>query len=205
MISARLHGWAMTMCAAGLSLAIHLFVPNEVRTDSGPEGTSLQAWEHQQDFASYTFWILLHEQNKLKLSAHQVGQLKTLAADYAKTHIRDHAAVELAGVDVRSLLKSSHTELSSIEAALRKSEAAVTTERLDRTKAIRTALEVLTLEQLEAWKATIRDPQSGTKLWNGVSRHEPVCDQDRPNDAQQSSPYMGATGHERLVTPAELR
>jgi Spy/CpxP family protein refolding chaperone len=174
----------MPLCVAGIGLAAVLLVPSEGRSHPGPGGASFHYGGHQKDFASRTFRLLLHNQKDFNLSAEQVGKIESLAADYAKTRIRNQAAVELAEVDVRSLIKNPQSELSAIEAALRKSEAATTIERLDRVKAIRTALAVLTPEQRESWKTKMRAPRHhgdghhGPTCGNGPSRHESAVNQD---------------------------
>ncbi len=183
MLQTRLYRWAMPLCVAGIGLAAVLLVPSESRSHSGSGGMSFYHGGHQTDFASRTFRVLLHDQKDFHLSAEQVGKIESLASDYAKTRIRNQAASELAEVDVRSLIKNPQSELSAIEAALRKSEAATTTERLERVKAIRTALAVLTPEQRDSWKTKMRahhhrDGHHGPTCGGGPSRHESVGNQD---------------------------
>lgn len=206
----------MTLSVVGLGLAAVLFVPNEAQTDSRPGGSAFHQWKHKNDFASQTFWMLLHEQKQLKLSAGQVDQLRTLAADYTQTYLRNHEAVELAEVDVRRLIQMAQAEPSAIEAALQKSEAANSTERLDRAKAIRSALMVLTPEQLEAWKTKIHNryhsrnqrPHSG----NGEGGRQRVFNHDRAVETKNSEQaarrsangWMGLSSPERGAASIEL-
>lgn len=182
MLQTRLSQWTVTMCVTGIGLAAVLFVPNEGYTDSGPGGTWFRHGEQKKDFASRTFRALLHQPTDFTLSAEQVGRLEVLAADYARTRIRNRAAAELAEVDVKALIKNPQSELSAIEAALRKSETATTTERLDRVKAIRTALAVLTPDQREGWKAKMRerhhDLRQRSTCGNVTGRHERVFTHD---------------------------
>lgn len=156
MLQTRLSRWTVAMCVGGIGLAAVLLAPNEGYTDSGG-GTWFRHWEQKKDFASRTFRLLLQDHKDFNLSSDQIGTLEGLAADYARIRIRNRAAVELAEVDVKALMKNPQSELSAIEAALRKSEMATTVERLDRVKAIRTALGVLTPDQRETWKTRMRE------------------------------------------------
>ncbi len=154
---ARKRRWSITVILMGIGLAGMVFLPAEGRTDPGWGQSFSHHREHKRDFASRTFHALLHDQKDLNLSAEQVGKIESLAADYAKTRIQNRAAVELAEVDVRSLIKNPQSDLSAIEAALQKSEGAKTSERLDRVKAIRTVLAVLTAEQRDAWRTKMHE------------------------------------------------
>ncbi|UVT15101.1 MAG: hypothetical protein H8K04_14920 [Nitrospira sp.] len=184
MLQIRLYRWAMPLCVASIGLAAVLLAPSEGRSHPGPGGATFYDGGHQKDFAGRTFRVLLYSQKDFNLSAEQVGKIESLAADYAKTRIRNQAAVELAEVDVRSLIKNPQSELPAIEGALRKSEAATTAERLDRVKAIRTALAVLTPEQRESWNTKMRTPRHhrdkhhGPACGNGLSRHESAVNRD---------------------------
>ncbi|NGZ10200.1 MAG: hypothetical protein CV088_12565 [Nitrospira sp. LK70] len=216
MLQARLSQWTVTMCVAGIGLAAVLLVPNEGYTDSGPGGTWFLHGEQKKDFASRTFRALLHHPTDFTLSAEQVGRLEVLAADYARTRIRNRAAAELAEVDVKALIKNPQSELSAIEAALRKSETATTTERLDRVKAIRSALAVLTPDQREGWKAKMRDrhhdQRQGSTCGNVTGRHERVhnLDDTAVTSVSQESALladnepMGTTQSEMSVDLSEL-
>lgn len=177
MLQARLSQWAVTMCVAGIGLAAVLLVPNEGYTDSGG-GTWFRHWEQKKDFAGQTFRLLLQNRKDFNLSSEQVEKLEGLAADYARTRIRNRAAVDLAEVDVKALMKDPQSELSALEAALRKSEMATTTKRLDRVKAVRTALGVLTSDQREGWKAKMRERHHGSTCGNVTEHHERVLHLD---------------------------
>ena len=155
MLQPRLRRWTVTLCLLGMGLSGFLLFPVEGRTN--PRGASLHHGEHQRDIANWTFRMLLHAQKDLNLSADQVGRIEALALDYAKTRIRNRAAVELAEVDVKALIKNPQSELSVIEAALHKSENMNTAERLDRVKAIRAALTVLTPDQREVWRSRMHE------------------------------------------------
>lgn len=156
MLQTRSNRWSVAMCVTGIGLAVVLLVPNEDYADSGG-GTWSRHWEQKKDFAGRTFQLLLQDHKDFNLSSEQVGMLEGLAADYARTRIRNRAAVELAEVDVKALMKNPQSELSAIETALRKSEMATTAERLDRVRAIRSALGVLTPDQRETWKTRMRE------------------------------------------------
>lgn len=216
MLQARLSRWAVTVCVAGIGLAAVLLVPSKGYTDSGSGGTWFRHWEQKKDFAGRTFRMLLQDHRDFNLSPEQVAKLEGLAADYAKTRIRNRAAKELAEVEVRSLIKNPQAELSAIEAALRTSEAATTTERLDRVKAIRTAFAVLTSDQREGWKAKMRerhhDQRRGSTCGNVTGHHERVFTQDgtaMERGSQESTLLSdngptGTTGSESSIDSSKL-
>ena len=106
------------------------------------------------DFAGHVLRSLQRHAKDLGLSGEQVTQLKGLSTDYEKARIRGEADLKLAEVDVQSLVHDDKAELSAIEAAVRKSEAAHTALRLDGIKAVRAATAILTPEQREKWRAS---------------------------------------------------
>jgi Spy/CpxP family protein refolding chaperone len=107
-----------------------------------------------QHFVGHTFRSLLRHAKELGLSEEQVTKLKTLMTDYSKTRIRDKADVKLAEVDVRALAHDQKAEMSAIESAVRKSEAAQAKLRLDGIRAVREASATLTPEQREKWRSS---------------------------------------------------
>jgi periplasmic protein CpxP/Spy len=107
-----------------------------------------------QHFVSQTFRSLLQHAKDLGLSEEQVTKLKAMMTDYRKTRIRDKAEVKLAEVDVRTLAHDQKAEMSAIESAVRKSEAARAKLRLDGIRAVREASATLTPEQREKWRST---------------------------------------------------
>jgi Spy/CpxP family protein refolding chaperone len=159
--------WGLAACLLGMGLTATLLFPMESRADPNPESYSHHGG-HQGDFASRALRALLHEQPELNLSDEQVGKIKTLALDYAKTRIRDEAEVKLAEVDAFALIVDEKADLSAVEAALRKSEQAKTVVRLDRVKAMRAAGAVLTPEQRDKWQARMKE-----RHWEG--RHGEAC------------------------------
>lgn len=112
---------------------------------------------HEQaahDFVGHFFRGLQRHAKDLGLSGDQTAQLKSLSTAYEKTRIREEADLKLAEVDVQSLVHDDKAELSAIEAAVRKAEAAHTALRLDGIKTVRAATAVLTPEQREKWRAS---------------------------------------------------
>lgn len=154
MIRGRMR-WREGATLLGIGLTMTCTLPEEGFAHPNP-GTS--AWQgiHKEDFASRTYRTLLRNQKDLQLSPEQVRTIESQSIDYAKTRIRNDAAVSLAEVDVRALLTNPRSELSSIETALQQSATAQTLARLERVKAIRTVLAVLTPEQQDLWRAQIR-------------------------------------------------
>jgi len=128
-------------------------LPTEGRADGGHGFSSHHGHRGHKDFVGHALRRLLHKQKDLNLSEEQVGKIKSIATDYAKTRIRDKAEVKLAEVDVRALIFDEKSDLGSIETAMRKAESAKTTLRLDAVKAMRAAKAVLTPEQREKWRA----------------------------------------------------
>jgi Spy/CpxP family protein refolding chaperone len=107
-----------------------------------------------QHFVGQTFRSLLRHSTELGLSGEQVTKLKSLMTDYYRTRIRDKADVKLAEVDVRTLVHDQKAEMSAIENAVHKSEAAQAKLRLDGIRAVREASATLTPEQREKWRSS---------------------------------------------------
>lgn len=208
MSKARVSPWARIVSMAGIGLAGVLLFPMDGRADVGSGRSAGYHAEHKRDVASRTFRMLLYDRHDLNLSAEQVGKLEGLAADYARANIRNRASVELAEVDVKALMRNPQSELPAIETALRKSEAASTTERLDRVKAVRTALALLTPDQRDIWKARMRDRHRdghrGPACGTGPSyqRHA-FSDHDDINGTAISR-ETGASSADGTVASAEL-
>lgn len=109
------------------------------------------------DFAGRMLHRLLRDKKDLNLSEEQVGKIKTIAVDYAKARIRGEAESKLADVDARVLFFDDKADFSAIEGAIRKSESAKTAVRIERAKALRAALAVLTPEQRDKFREGMRE------------------------------------------------
>ena len=120
----------------------------------GYDSQQHRGMHNSQHFVGHTFRSLLRHARELGLSEEQVTKLKTLMTDYNKTRIRDKAEVKLAEVDVRTLAHDQKAEMSAIETAVHKSEAAQAKLRLDGIRAVREASATLTPEQREKWRST---------------------------------------------------
>ena len=150
----------------GCALLAGMFSVSGVRADAGPGMSRLQyghgrAMQYRQggvmdNFAGHALHGLLLNQQALGLSDEQTSKIKAIAVDYAKSRIQGEADVKLAELDVRTRMFDQQADLSSIESALRKSERARTTLRLDGVKAFRAATAVLTPEQREKWHQSKR-------------------------------------------------
>ncbi len=148
------------MLAFGFLLAGAVCVPAEVLANPGRGMIREGRAEHggaMRDFAAHALQGLLRHQTDLGLSEEQSAMIKAIAGDYAKTRIRGEADFKLAEVDVRTLVRDEKADLSTIEAALKKSEGAHTALRLEGVKALRTATAVLTPEQREKWGASMKE------------------------------------------------
>src|SRR5919106_711217 len=80
-------------------LTTAFILPSEA--NANPRGGHAQQWGGKSDFAGRILHSLLREQKELNLSEEQVGKIKAIAVDYAKTRIRGEAEAKLAEVDVR--------------------------------------------------------------------------------------------------------
>jgi len=113
-----------------------------------------QGTPERRHLVSHTFHSLLRHAKDLGLSEQQVAKLKSLMTDYKKARIRDKADVKLAEVDAQMLAHDQKAEMSAIEDAVRKSEAARTKLRLDGIRTLREASATLTPEQREKWRSS---------------------------------------------------
>lgn len=174
-IRAYMRRLGIAACFLGVGLTAALFFPIESRANQTPGNYSSHG-KHGEDFASRTFRTLLRSQKELNLSPEQTDKIEAQAIDYAKTRIRDEAEVKLANVDLSALIRNTQSDLPSIEAALRKSEHAKTLARLDRVKAIRAVVVVLTPKQRDSWRARMKDRyregRQGRMCRDESGRHE---------------------------------
>jgi|GEM_PF-1730022 len=149
-----IHARIMTVLIAGAFLVglpafVHAEPDKEMHRDSHSEHD--RAAHH---FVDQTFHSLFRHAKDLGLSEEQVAKLKTLMTDYEKARIRGEADLKLAEVDAMTLAHDEKAEMSAIESAIRKSEAAHANMRIDGIKALRAASAVLTPEQRDKWRAS---------------------------------------------------
>lgn len=107
------------------------------------------------DFPYYCVESRTLEDKGLGLSDVQVRNIKVLATDYEKQSIRVEADLDVAELDVESLVHDEKSEMGAIENALKKSEAARTLLRQGGVKTLRAVTAVLTPEQREKWRSRI--------------------------------------------------
>ncbi len=171
-IHSRIAALVMGALLIGLPAVVHADPDRD--TQRGYQSEHHRA-AHQKRSVSHTFHSLLRHAKELGLSEEQVAKLKSAMVEYKKARIRDKAAVKLADVEVRTLVHDKKADMAAIEDAVRKSEAARTTLRLDRIKAIREAVATLTPGQLEKWRssrATMHAEGEGTGAANGDAAGE---------------------------------
>jgi periplasmic protein CpxP/Spy len=108
---------------------------------------------HGHDFISSELSRIVHHAQDLGLSEEQITKFRSLITDYQKAKVQGQANVKLAEVDVRSLMRDDKAEMTAIENAIRKAEAAQSTVRIEGAKAIHGARGILTPEQLQKWRA----------------------------------------------------
>ena len=95
---------------------------------------------------------LLRSQKEIGLSEDQVTKLKTIQLDLDKTRIKTEADIMVAERELSSLVEDSKTDLGTIEAKVKQSEALQTSLRMTAIKARRDTMAVLTPEQSERVK-----------------------------------------------------
>jgi periplasmic protein CpxP/Spy len=108
---------------------------------------------HGHDYVSSELSRIVHHAQDLGLSEEQITKFRSLITDYQKAKVQGQANVNLAEVDVRSLMRDDKADMAAIEGAIRKAEAAQSTVRIEGAKAIRGARGILTPEQLQKWRA----------------------------------------------------
>jgi len=108
---------------------------------------------HGHDFVGWELYRIVHHAQDLGLSEEQITKFRSLITDYQKAKVQGQANVKLAEVDVRSLMRDDKADMTAIENAIRKAEAAQSTVRIEGAKAIRGARGILTPEQLQKWRA----------------------------------------------------
>jgi Spy/CpxP family protein refolding chaperone len=123
---------------------------------------------HGHDFISSELQGIVHHAQDLGLTDEQVIKFRSLITDYQKAKVQGQATVKLAEVDVQSLMRDEKADMAAIENAIRKSEAAQSTVRIEGAKAIRGARGILTPDQLQKWRASRQtrhtpDKQGGTE------------------------------------------
>jgi len=121
------------------------------------------------DFPYYCVESRTLDDKGLGLSEVQLKNITTLATDYEKHSIRTEAEWDLAEVEVEALLRDEKSEMSAIDSALKKSEAARTALRQAGVKTSRAVSALLTPEQREKWRSRIMMQLAG----KGQDRYVP--------------------------------
>ena len=130
---------------------------------------------------------LFRHKQALGLSDEQVTKLRTLALDYDRTHIRAAADASVAERELRALLWDQKADLASIEAKVKEQGALEASVRINKIRAKRDLLGVLTPEQ----RAKLRELRQQRHHGHGASMkkadaQEPAehCDQARDTDTE---------------------
>jgi Spy/CpxP family protein refolding chaperone len=150
-ITSRLTALAIAMALLCLPLYAHA-EPDEGMRKGKESHTERERGMHQ--FVSHSLHNLLRHAKELGLSEEQSTKVKSILGDYEKAKIRGEADLKLAELDVQTLAHDEKTDMAAIESAVRKSEAAHSTLRLEGIKALRSASAVLTPEQREKWRTS---------------------------------------------------
>jgi len=157
--------------AIGALLTWAVCVSAEVRADD--LGQRMMRGGHPEhgramhDFVGRSLHRLLRHGKDLGLSQEQRVKIKAIATDYTKTRIQEEAALNLAEVEVRTLVHDEKADVAAIETAMKKSESTHTALRLEGVKALRAAAAVLTPEQREKWRAIRMERYSGGRHAEG--------------------------------------
>ncbi len=96
---------------------------------------------------------VLSVQQQLGLSADQVGRLQTLRTDFEKEAIKRSAEVQVAEVDLSSLLEADRLDLSKVEAQVKKIAALQAELRVARIKTLEQGRAVLTQDQWQKFES----------------------------------------------------
>jgi hypothetical protein len=97
----------------------------------------------------YCTQSLVYQDKGIGLSDVQTVKLKRLTSDYERSRIRIQASLDLAEVEIQMLVQDEKSDMSAIDTAVRKSEAARADMRVSGIKALRAAFAVLNQEQRE--------------------------------------------------------
>ena len=157
--------------AIGALLTWAVCVSAEVRADD--LGQRMMRGGHPEhgramhDFVGRSLHRLLRHGKDLGLSQEQRVKIKAIATDYTKTRIQEEAALNLAEVEIRTLVHDEKADVAAIETAMKKSESTHTALRLEGVKALRAAAAVLTPEQREKWRAIRMERYSGGRHAEG--------------------------------------
>jgi len=157
--------------AIGALLTWAVCVSAEVRADD--LGQRMMRGGHPEhgramhDFVGRSLHRLLRHGKDLGLSQEQRVKIKAIATDYTKTRIQEEAALNLAEVEIRTLVHDEKADVAAIERAMKKSESTHTALRLEGVKALRAAAAVLTPEQREKWRAIRMERYSGGRHAEG--------------------------------------
>ena len=90
---------------------------------------------------------LIRHQKEIGLTDEQVAKLKAIQLDLDKTRIQTEADIQIAERELAALLENEKSDLSTVEAKVKQSEALQTSLRMAAIKAKRDAVAVLTPEQ----------------------------------------------------------
>ncbi len=167
----------------GALLILGLYIATGARADSGPHAMMGSRYEHHgamHDLVGHTLRGLIRSQKELGLSAEQKTKIKAIATEHAKSRIQGKADVELAELDVRTRIQDDKAELPAIETALKQSESARMALRMEGVKALRAATAVLTPEQREKWRQSMRNRHASAMRGEGHRKGPMAVPRDLP-------------------------
>ena len=191
--------------AIGALLTWAVCVSAEVRADD--LGQRMMRGGHPEhgramhDFVGRSLHRLLRHGKDLGLSQEQRVKIKAIATDYTKTRIQEEAALNLAEVEIRTLVHDEKADVAAIETAMKKSESTHTALRLEGVKALRAAAAVLTPEQREKWRAIRMERYSGGRHAEGqrpraYSGDEPQASPHEDAQPDEDSDELRAVRHD---------
>ena len=178
---------AIAFMAGAFLIGVPSFVhaePDDGRHHEGMhQGCHARSHHDAHHFVDQTFHSLFRQAKDLGLSEEQVTKLKTQWAAYEKARIRGEADMQLAEVDVMTLAHDEKAKMSDIENAVRKSEMAHVSLRIEGIKTLREASAVLTPEQRDKWRSS-RVMRHGEDTGKGDYG-------DRAHDGKSETPKEG--------------
>jgi response regulator RpfG family c-di-GMP phosphodiesterase len=120
----------------------------KVREILDATGSSHQSTDNENDeFVLNMLQSLLNRKKDYDLSKEQTAKLESLLIEYEEARLACEAEFMVAELHIQTLAQNDQTPAAEIEAALRNSERAQTTARLEGLKALQTAEAILSQEQ----------------------------------------------------------
>ena len=157
----------------------------------GMQGMTRERMERHNPWFRYGVSLMLQNADKLGLSDEQRKQLDDMRTRYSKDIIRQYAEMEIAEIDLETLLKKSEINLPEVKEALKKVESAKTQVKYLRVEAFAEARKILTNEQRNSLKKLME--MRGSPMMKGMmAAPEP---EEREETPEEETPEADIHGH----------